>query len=118
MFWVKIWFGTYAEGIVCYDPSIKKMENFSIDDKKRSKGYTDNTTWTGYNSKDGVLWISNEKLDLFRVDPYQTGFSEVKMDVPVADFLEDSSGNLWMYTWGGGLIMENTKTRNKKSLFT
>ena len=110
----KIWFGTYSEGIVYYDPSTKKMENFTIDDKNRYKGYTGNNGWTSYNSKDGVLWISNEKRELFRVDPFQSGFSEVKMDVTVNNFLEDSSRNLLMNTNGKGLIIENIKTNEKK----
>ncbi|MEP7375859.1 MAG: two-component regulator propeller domain-containing protein [Chitinophagaceae bacterium] len=110
----RLWIGTYSDGIILYDPITKKMDHFTSDDKKRPRGYTDNSTWTTYRSKDGELWISNEKSELFRVDPFQTGFSEVKMDVTVSDFLEDSSGNLWMNTNGKGLIVENTKTNEKK----
>ncbi|MEO7488725.1 MAG: two-component regulator propeller domain-containing protein [Ferruginibacter sp.] len=110
----KIWFGTYSEGIVCYNPFTKRTENFASEDKKRYKGYTDNSSWACYNSKDGTLWISNEKSELFRVDPYQTGFSEVKMEVTVDHFLQDSSGNLWMNTAGKGLMVENKKSNEKK----
>jgi hypothetical protein len=90
------------------------MNRFTSDDKKRLNGYTVNSTWAAYRSKDGVLWISNEHSELFRIDPFQTGFTEVKMEVKVGDFLEDISGNLWMTTDGKGLIIENTKTGDKK----
>jgi len=106
----KIWIGTYSEGIVCYDPETKKINHFDIEDKKRPKGYTDNSSWTCYNSKDGVLWISNEQAELFRVDPLQAGFSQVDLGTTVDNFLEDKSGNLWMNTGGKGLMMENIRT--------
>jgi len=110
----KIWIGTYLEGIVCYNPKTKKIDHFNSDDKKRPKGYTDNSTWQSYISKDGTLWISNEISELFRVDPLQTGFSAVKLDADVGQFLEDSSKNLWMTENGKGLVMVDTKTNEKK----
>ena len=112
----KIWIGTYAEGIVCYNPGTKKLDHFNSDDKKRPKGYTDNSTWGIYISKDGVVWITDEHSDLFRVDPLQTGFSEVKMEErgsPI-HFLEDSAGNLWMTLNEGGLLMVNPKSNERK----
>ena len=111
----KIWIGTYSEGIVCFDPETKKINHFDIEDKKRLKGYTGNSSWACYNSKDGVLWISNEEAELFRVDPLQAGFSQVNLGATVDNFLEDRSGNLWMNTQGKGLMMENIRTGAKKS---
>jgi len=110
----KMWIGTYFQGIVCYNPKTKKIDHFNSDDKKRAKGYTDNSTWQSYISKDGTLWISNEIRELFRVDPLQTGFSAVKMDAPVGEFLEDSSKNLWMTEEGKGLVMVDAKTNEKR----
>ncbi len=110
----KLWIGTYSDGLICYDPETKKMNRFTSEDKKRLNGYTDNRPWTACRSKDGVLWISNEQSELFRIDPFQTGFTEVKMEATVTDFLEDNSGNLWMNTDGKGLRVENTKTGEKK----
>jgi len=112
----KIWIGTYAEGIVCYNPGTKKLDHFNSDDKKRPRGYTDNSAWGIYISKDGVVWITDEHSDLFRVDPLQTGFSEVKMEErgsPV-HFLEDSAGNLWMTLNEKGLLMVNPKSNERK----
>ena len=110
----KIWIGTYSEGIVCYDPKTKKIDHFNSNDKKRAKGYTDNSTWQSYISKDGTLWISNEINELFRVDPLQTGFSQVKMGATVRQFLEDSSKNLWMTEENKGLVMVDRKTNEEK----
>jgi ligand-binding sensor domain-containing protein len=110
----KIWIGAYSQGIVCYNPKTKKIDHFNSDDKKRAKGYTGNSTWQSYISRDGTIWISNEINELFRVDPLQTGFSAVKMDAPVGQFLEDSSKNLWMTEENKGLVMVDAKTNEKK----
>jgi len=110
----KIWIGTYKKGIVVYDPATKKMDHFDGTDRNRHGGYTDNSTWKIYTSKEGVLWISDDHNDLFRVDPLQTGFTEVKMETVVGNFAEDSSGNIWMNPENKGLLMMNTKTNEKK----
>ncbi len=110
----KIWIGTYNEGIVVYNPATKKMDHFASADKNRHGGYTDKTTWTIYASKEGVLWISDDGTDVFRVDPLQTGFSEVKMEASAGKFAEDSSGNMWMAPENKGLLRVNTKTNDKK----
>ena len=110
----KIWIGTYAEGIVVYDPVTKIMQRFTSDDKKRAGGYTVNSTWTISISKDNEIWISNEERELFRIDPLQSEFSEVKMTGSVAHFMEDSIGNLWIATTDSGLIIQNQKTKQQK----
>ncbi len=109
----KIWIGTYSQGVACYDPATKKTDIFNSRDKSRHGGYTDNTSWTSYLSKEGVLWISNENSDLFRVDPLQTGFSEVKMDNASGNFQEDADGNLWLTPEDKGLLMINSKTKQQ-----
>ena len=70
----KIWIGTYSQGIVCYNPKTKKIDHFNSDDKKRPKGYTDNSTWQSYISKDGMLWISNEQANFSELILYKQGF--------------------------------------------
>jgi len=110
----KIWIGTYAQGIIVYDPITKIIQHFTSDDKKRAGGYTDNSTWATCISKEGEIWISNEHHELYRIDPFQTGFSEVKMNGSVNHFFEDTSGNLWIATGDHGLVMVNPKTNIKK----
>ncbi|SRR5579871_1464865 len=109
----KIWIGTYKEGLVVYDPSTKKLDHFTDADRNKHGGYMDNTTWTIYASKEGVLWISDDHNDLFRVDPLQTGFSEVKLEESAGYLAEDSSGIIWTNP-GKGLLMINKKTGEKK----
>lgn len=106
----KIWIGTYAAGIMRYDPATKTTEHYDSSDKKRPGGYTDNSSWNCYMSRDGTVWITNEIAQLFRVDPYQTGFSEMKFNGSGDSFFEDSAGNLWVCGTSGGLLMINTET--------
>jgi len=109
-----VWIGTYMEGLVRYDPDTKTIMHFNSADKNRLKGFTDNSGWCTYTSREGTLWISTEQSKLFRIDPLQTGFSEVKMGRAIHQFLEDHSGNLLLNSYENGLSILNTKTNVEK----
>ncbi len=110
----KIWIGTYSDGITCFNPTTNTVTRFDKSDNTRLNGYTDNSTWTSYAANDGSFWISNEVSQLFRIDPFQSGFQEVSMPASAGNFLEDKAENLWMATEGLGLIIENKKTKKQQ----
>jgi signal transduction histidine kinase/ligand-binding sensor domain-containing protein len=109
----RIWIGTYAEGIICYDPGTKKVDHFDSTDKKRPGGYTDNSSWNCFISKDHTIWITNEIAELFRVDPFQTGFSKFGLNSSPNHFAEDGNGNLWISS-DDGLYISNPVTKEIK----
>lgn len=111
----KIWIGTYKEGIVCYDPLTKTTSHFTNTDKDRSKGFTDQSGWCAYTSRDGTLWISTEQANLFTIDPFQRGFSAVDLGDQLSHFLEDEVGNWWTTVgFSRGLMVTNPKTDDKR----
>ncbi len=103
-----IWIGTWQAGLNRYDPITKKVTHYSYLDKM--SGFTDNTGWYAYTSRDGVLWISTEEANLYRLDPFRKNISHFDVQSPVYAFYEDTSGALWLGT-SEGLIQYN---RNKK----
>jgi ligand-binding sensor domain-containing protein/class 3 adenylate cyclase len=102
-----IWIGTMVSGINRYDTATKKIIHF-----KHSNGFPDNSGWNAFTSRDGVLWISTQENNLYRVDPFHksvnsisTGDTADKFPGAVAgSFLEDKEGYLWVGTLGNGLF--------------
>jgi signal transduction histidine kinase/ligand-binding sensor domain-containing protein len=111
----KIWVGTFYAGIICYDPVTKEITHYDSTDKSRPKGFTDNSTWCAFTSRDGVLWISTQgEENLFRIDPLQTSVSLVNMGDDVEDIYEDSSGITWICFASKGLLKINPYKNEKK----
>jgi ligand-binding sensor domain-containing protein len=96
-----IWIGTYLEGLVRYDPDTKRVTRFKSE--TRQNGYTDNTSWCAYKSRDGVLWISTEQRNLFHVDPLINKFTYTFIGDGGRSFLEDPAGTIWMGRFESGL---------------
>ncbi len=49
-----IWIGTLWAGLTRYDPVAEKVTRYN-----NSNGYPDGSSWNGFVSKDGVLWVCN-----------------------------------------------------------
>ena len=95
-----IWIGTNSAGLNRYDPVTKKMNHYQA-----SKGFPDSTCWNAYISRDGVLWISTGGSNLlYRVDPFFKSVRTIPTLTRALSFLEDSTGNLWVGTFGNGLL--------------
>ena len=111
-----IWIGTMQSGLNRYDTLTKKITHY-----QRSNGFPDNSGWNGYQSRDGVLWITTEEANLYRVDPFRQPINHTKTDGSgktgmklkrgtrsgrsggTSSILEDKNGYLWVGTWGHGL---------------
>ena len=70
-----IWIGTMQSGLNRYDTLTKKITHY-----QGSNGFPDNSGWNGYQSRDGVLWITTEEANLYRVDPFQQPINHTKTD--------------------------------------
>jgi len=75
----QVWFGTYAGGVVRYDPLTKHVERIN-------KGLTgtqnvnDTTAWAGRALEDGTVWISTELNNLFKTDVLPKKLPFYRMD--------------------------------------
>jgi signal transduction histidine kinase/ligand-binding sensor domain-containing protein len=94
-----IWMGTMWSGLNRYDTATKKITHY-----EGSNGFPDSSGWNAYVSRDGILWISTQQNNLFRVGPFAKTINNMNHGVPTASFLEDKDGFLWAGTDGNGLL--------------
>jgi signal transduction histidine kinase/ligand-binding sensor domain-containing protein len=97
-----LWMGTYLEGLSRYDPRTKKMTRY-----KKGNGFPDSTSYKGFISRDGTLWVASElsKL-LYRADPVPKSIHTVYTGNQVVKILADR-GQVWVSTMEGGLLQYN-----------
>ncbi len=95
-----IWIGTIAAGINRYDPVTKKITHY-----KDSHGFPDRSSFTGFISRDGALWVATEDShELFRVDPFYKPVTSIQLGTPATSFVEDADETLWVGTYGAGIV--------------
>ncbi|WP_336517137.1 two-component regulator propeller domain-containing protein [Pollutibacter soli] len=94
-----LWIGTMSSGINRYDAITKKITHY-----ENSNGFPDKYIWNGFQSRDGVIWLSTQENHLFRVNPFRQSFSNTPTTDPVFRFFEDDEGFLWAGTYEGGLL--------------
>ncbi len=94
-----LWIGTYQEGLSRYDPRLKKITQY-----KNGNGFPDSTSFKGFISRDGTLWVASElsKL-LYRADPVPKTIHTINTGNQVFSILPDK-GKIWVATAGGGLL--------------
>jgi signal transduction histidine kinase/ligand-binding sensor domain-containing protein len=94
-----IWIGSYLEGLSRYDAVTKEMTRYKI-----GNGFPDSTTYRGFISKDGTLWVAaDDSRLLYRADPNSKTITNVHTEKQVWGILADH-GQIWVGTWGGGLL--------------
>ena len=102
-----IWIGTMYSGLNRYDTATKKITHF-----ENSHGYPDSTSWNAFASRDGELWITTERDNLFRLDPFHKSIdSIITAGVVPMKFIEDKDGYLWVGTLGQGLLKFDPKNK-------
>ncbi|MGC3945437.1 MAG: two-component regulator propeller domain-containing protein [Chryseolinea sp.] len=105
-----VWFGGMWGGLTRYDPVNKKTLRYY-----NSNGYSDTTSWNGFVSRDGVLWIANQHNKLMRTDPVQKRFPHTFVNpepyregLYQSRFLENKDGTLWAATGAGLMLLTST----------
>ena len=94
----KIWIGSWLEGLTLYDPKMQNVTRY-----RGGNGFPDSSTWSGYVSKDGSIWVSTETPFVFQANPSIKKIRDIPTGHIVFGFLEGNDGNLWAGT-GGGLL--------------
>jgi ligand-binding sensor domain-containing protein len=92
-----IWIIAYASGVNRFNTITKKITHYEA-----SNGFPDRSGWRAFTSHDGVLWLSTQESNLFRVDPLRKNMHKITTGSPVLRFLEDK-GSLWIGTDEHGL---------------
>ena len=94
-----LWIGTYLEGLSRYDQRTKKMTRY-----KAGNGFPDSTSFKGFISRDGTLWVASELSELlYRADPTAKSIHTIYTgDQPFGIISEGEK--VWVSTFGGGLL--------------
>jgi signal transduction histidine kinase/ligand-binding sensor domain-containing protein/DNA-binding response OmpR family regulator len=99
-----IWIGTMCAGISRYDPQTEKVTRF-----ESSNGFPDRSSWTAFQSRDGVMWLATQEDNLFRVDFIKKELTDQTLGTEVRRFLEDKNGFLWVTTENGLIQLDQNK---------
>ena len=103
-----IWIGTFSEGILKYEPIPQMLSRF-YDEGTKSSGFKDKSGWCAHVSKDGVIWISTQEKNLYRIDPFQNSIPHFKAPA-INCFQVDSINTLWLGTDGQGIISKDIRS--------
>jgi len=106
-----LWIGTYSNGIIRYDPVTKKLTHFG-NNEESSGTYKENSSWCCYPSKDGLVWVSTQEANLYRVDLYNITISNYTDRGKVNAFFEETPSVTWLGTHSGLIRLD---TQNKTS---
>ena len=96
----RLWFGTVASGLYCYDPVSQKIIYYDATDNS-SSGYSDNGARSAFITRDNILWIGSAAGNLYYTDPSikKIQHSSLK-DESVGSFYEEQNGDFWIGTRG------------------
>lgn len=104
----RLWFGTYAKGLLLYDPVNDGFISFKHD-PKNSNSIAGNDIRVIREDRRKNIWIGTNGGGLSKLDPttrkftnYTTGNSNISAN-DVRSIENDDKGNLWLGTYGGGL---------------
>lgn len=114
----RIWVCGYGGGMSLLDKKTNKFKNYLHNNNYHTSISTD---WvhTFYIDRDSTLWLGtfdgigryNKETDDFKNFYLKNVSSNNHVDInTVIDILEDSKGNLWLGTMGGGLVWFDRKT--------
>ena len=96
-----IWIGTMAGGLNRYDPASKRVFHYGKG-KSPLQDFGDNTCWWAYTSRDGVIWMSTQQNNLYRINPSHITIPHTNTGNAILSFAEDpATGGLWLGTDNG-----------------
>jgi signal transduction histidine kinase/ligand-binding sensor domain-containing protein/CheY-like chemotaxis protein len=105
-----LWFCNYGAGLVRHDPELDTW-TFYQQDENNPNSLAHNTTWSVFQDRDGILWVSTFG-GLSRFDPATEQFTNYRHDPnnpnsvgynTLSQIKQDAAGMLWIGTYGGGL---------------
>jgi len=104
----KIWVGTLTNGLTRYDPKTKQLDRFGDDDDKTGI-LKDNQCWWAYASSDGIIWMSTQNSNLYKIDIHHSVFPYIDHPNGLFAFTEENDSISWFGTLQG-LERKNTRT--------
>ena len=105
----KIWIGTLFGGITRYDPLSKKMIHYGSS-TDTSGDLKDGTSWCAYAAPDGIVWLSTQQANLFRIDIHNIVIPHFvnKGHQSNSSFVEEGDSVRW-YATDSGLLRKDLR---------
>ncbi|MGB5499530.1 MAG: two-component regulator propeller domain-containing protein, partial [Maribacter sp.] len=91
----KIWIGTAANGINRYDPVSQKITHFG-NDADKSGTFLDNSGWWAHASDDGIVWLTTQDENVYKIDLQNIHIPHVKGDGLTRSLMEEAPFYMWM----------------------
>ena len=112
-----IWIATMGGGLNFYNSTTGLFNHyFNNDDDTQKQVVLNNQVWCLFQDYNGYLWAGSHS-GLSRIDTetmevshfFSNGYQKAKNALWISSINGDQSGNLWLGTYGSGLIKFNTK---------
>lgn len=105
-----LWIGTFSRGIDIYNTRTKKLVNHRYDARDRST-INDDCIFSLYKTKAGEIYIGTP-VGLNRYDRDNHRFIRIpEISEFIYDMKEDEVGNLWLASYGGGVIKRDAASK-------
>ena len=105
----QLWIGTYLGGLSKFNKTTKQWQHYLQGEQKDG-----NDVRVLYQAKNEHIWVGTNRGGLFLYDNAQDNFKYIAElgKVDVRDIAEDSQGNLWLATYGNGIIHFNLENEH------
>jgi len=104
-----IWVGSYLEGLSRYDRLTRRMTRY-----RTGNGYPDSSTFRGYVSSDGVIWVASDYSPvLYRADPTPQPLTYIPCGTWV-NRLVAGHGHIWAATNNGLMQFDQRGTLQRR----
>jgi signal transduction histidine kinase/ligand-binding sensor domain-containing protein len=110
-----LWVGSLYRGVNRYNPSTHQVTHFERD-SITVDGLKDDFLWTAYRTREGVLFMGSAEGNLYRINPYYTQLSFHPTTNPVFAFHQWDSGELWVGTDKGIIVVDHKIGKQKRLL--
>ena len=108
-----LWIGTYENGIIRWDPRTKTTMHYGTEGILQGD-LTENSSWAAYVSTDGIIWLTTQQSNLYKIDPYIHTISDISASGNIKAVLEKGDTDFWIGTWANGLFWQNKLTGDKR----
>jgi signal transduction histidine kinase/ligand-binding sensor domain-containing protein/DNA-binding response OmpR family regulator len=120
----RLWVGSYTNGLYCYNPATHAKTQYKKGNTATDLNSNDifclkqdraKNIWAGTNGS-GINIIRQDggKIDKYATDPTKPGDPSRPSNNFIRCFEEDSMGNMWIGTYGGGINVYDPVTKQFK----
>ncbi|MEP6617284.1 MAG: two-component regulator propeller domain-containing protein [Ginsengibacter sp.] len=104
-----LWIGTFGNGLNRYDPLTKKVTHFAGGTSKTGP-FKDNSVWWAFPSSNGLLWVSTQELNTYKIDIYHTEFTFHSTGTLGLNYIYEETPTILWFATDNGLVRNDLKT--------